>query len=247
MRIRINLTSQVKDSGEVAVNLWARVKKEHREPGESLGPEWMIQGQVRRVLKLNRKLLYVGEHSELAQPLPVQTIPIEVLVPLQSLSAQCDLAGFTAKIERLNRGEAILQLRSAPRSVGPFEGTVSLQPVLKGGQQLPVQRLLFEGKIVSDIEAVPPEFLVGGRVLGDAIEEVVMLRSLTGRQLVDVRSEAQGEGLAVEVLKGGNGLRIRQKITAAGSCTNRVRVYAKAGDRQVETVLPVTYTGVEPN
>jgi hypothetical protein len=248
LRMRINLTSQVKDTGEVAVGLWARLKKDNREPGESLGPEWMIVGQVRRVLKFNRRLFYVGQHSELAQPLPVQTIPLEVLVPLQSLSAECDLAGFTTKVEAVKEGKALLELRSVtPRPLGPFEGSISLNPVLKGAQHLPVQRLHFEGRIVPDVEAVPPEVLVGGRALGETIEDVVLLRSLTGRELVNVRAEAEGEGLAIEALEGSHRLRIRQKVMATGSCTNRIRVYAQASGQKVETIVPVTYTGVESN
>jgi hypothetical protein len=247
LRMRINLTSQVKSTGEVGVGLWAHVKKEDREPGESLGPEWKILGQVRPVLKLNRRL-YVGQHSELAQPLPVQSIPIDVLVPLESLSAESDLAGFAAKVEDLDEGKAVLQLRSlTPRGIGSFEGTVSLHPVLKGGEQLPVQRLEFQGKIVPDIEAVPPAVQVGGRLLGEAFEDFVVLRSLTGRELVGVRAEPEGEGLAVEPVEDNLGFRIRQKVISTGSTTNRVHFYAKVADRDVECILPVSYTGVDSN
>jgi hypothetical protein len=248
LQMRINLTSQVKETGEVAVGLWAQVKKEDRKPGEPLGPEWQIVGQVRRVLKFNRRPWYLGQHSELAQPLPVQTIPLEILVPLQCLSAECDLVGFSINVRRLDEGKAVLELCSVtPRSVGAFEGTISLQPALKGGELLPVQRLQFEGKIVPDIEAVPPAVQVGGRVLGDALEEVVQLRSLTRRELVGVRAQPEGEGLAVEPVEDNLRFRIRQRVIATGSTTNRIHFYAKVAGREVECILPVSYTGVESN
>ncbi len=246
LRLRINLTSQVKETGQIAVSLWPQLKKEDRKPGEALGPEWEIVGQVRPVLKFNRRLCYLGQHSELAQPLPVQTISIELLVPLESLSAECDLAGFTAEVTDLQDGKAVLQLASlTPRAIGPFEGTVSLNPVLKGGGQLPVQRLQFEGKIVSDIEAVPPAVQVGGRVLGQAFEEVVQLRSLTGRELVRLRAEPEGDGLTVEPLEDNLRFRIQQKVISAGESTNRVHFHGKVAGRDVECIVPVSYSGVE--
>jgi len=167
LELKINLTSQVKESGNIAVGLWARVKKENRKPGEPLGPEWKINGQVRQVLKFNRRLLYLSERSELAQPLPVHIIPIEMVAPLESLSAQCELAGFTAKVQGLKEGKPELHLCSVtPRGIGPFEGAVCLRPVLKNGEKLPVQGLQFEGQIVSDVEAVPPAVQVGGGARG---------------------------------------------------------------------------------
>ncbi len=245
LRLRINLTSQVKETGEVAVGLWAHVHKDDRKPGEPLGPEWKISGQVRRVLNFSRRL-YLGEHSELAQPLPPRTVPLEVLVPLESLSATCDLGGFTVNVGCAEQGKAKLRLTSVgSRGLGPFEGTVSLHPVLKGGQQLPIQRLEFEGRIVPDIEAVPPAVQVGGRVLGDTFDEVVQLRSLTGRELVSVRAESERDEVIIEPLGDNLRFRIRQKVVSAGEITNRVHFYAKVAGRDVEYILPVSYTGVE--
>jgi hypothetical protein len=88
---------------------------------------------------------------------------------------------------------------------------------------------------------------VGGRVLGDAFEDFVVLRSLTGRDLVGVRAEPEGEGLAVEPLEDKLHFRVRQKVMCRGSSTNRVHFYAKVAGRDVECILPVSYTGVESN
>jgi hypothetical protein len=54
LALKINLTSQVKEGGQIAVGLWAKITKEDRRPGEPLGPEWKIAAQVRQVLKFNR-------------------------------------------------------------------------------------------------------------------------------------------------------------------------------------------------
>jgi hypothetical protein len=245
--LKIDLTSQVKPTGEVSVGLWPVLKNQHTKPEGPIGPEWQIAGQVRRVLKFDRRI-YLGQHSELAQPLPVRSIPIEVLVPLVSLSAKSDLAGFSAKVERLEGAKTIVHLSSVTkRDLGAFKGTVTLWPIVKGGERLPAQRLEFEGRIVSDVEAVPPVVQVGGRLLGESFEEIVQLRSLTGRALVGVRAEVEGDGLTVECVEAGQRYRIRQEVSSLGTCTNRARFSALVSGHKVDCMVPVSYTGVASN
>ncbi|HEV3258764.1 MAG TPA: hypothetical protein VG013_17975 [Gemmataceae bacterium] len=248
LRLQIDLGSQVKPTGEVTVRLSPRLKQTGgTNLAKRFGPEWTVSGQVRRLLAFD-KFVYLGRHSELAQPLPVRTIPVQALVPLQSLSAQCDLPGFAPSIQRPERRKFLLRLTPvSPRPAGAFEGTVSLKPILEGGKRLPAQRIRFGGRIVPDIESVPPVLQVGGRRLGEAFEDVVLLRSLTARHLSAVRAEAKGNGLAVETLDGTGLFRIRQRVCSPGSRTNRVRFCTQSSGRPVTIIVPVTYTGVEPH
>jgi hypothetical protein len=248
LRLRIDLASQTKPNGEVAVQLYPRLKT---LPGTELAkrraPEWTVKGQVRRVLVLDRQV-DLGRHAEFSQPLPARNIPIEVLVPLESLSAHCNLASVAASVELPPHGEGKTVLRLAPAAmlpVGAFQGTVTLKAVRKGGKALPARKLEFAGKIVPDVEAVPPAVQVGGRRLGETFEEIVVLRSMTGRALAHVSAEAEGEGLSVEAVEGGEGYRLRQKVCGVGSQTNRIRFSTASGKRPVTIAVPVSYTGIE--
>lgn len=110
---------------------------------------------------------------------------------------------------------------------------------------LPVRELPFGGKIVSDLEAVPPAVQVGGRHLGETFEEVVILRSLSGRMLAAVRAEAEGDGVSVEAMENSGQYRIRQKVCGRGSRTNQVCFRAETAGRPAAVSIPVSYTGVE--
>jgi len=184
----------------------------------------------------------------LSQPLPVREIPLEVLVPLESLSVGWSLPNFAVSIESLSHGQgkAVLRLtQSASLPIGAFQGTITLKPVLQKGKTLPARQLQFTGNIVPDVESVPPAVQVGGRRMGETFEDVVVLRSLTGKALGTVRAEAEGEGLSVEAVKEGGSYRIRQKVCREGSQTNYVHFITESGKHPVTVTVPVSYTGIK--
>ncbi len=246
LRLEINLTSLADEAGYVSLRLWPRLKETGRENQTmGLGPDWKLGGRVRRVLAFDR-YLFLGRSSELAQSPPVPSIPITVLVPLESLIVRSNLPGFSASVQWPQAGHAMLCLTSVSRrAVGEFEGKVTLQPVIKAGKLLPPQQLRFGGQIVPDVEVVPSALQVGGRLLGEVFDEVVSLRSLTGRAWRAVRTEAEGDGLSVEAVEGGGRFRVRQKVCRVGSTTNRVRFHAELDGQQVVVIVPVAYTGFE--
>jgi hypothetical protein len=247
LRLQINLGSQLKPTGEVSIHLLPQLKERgENSSAKKFSPEWKVTGQVRRVLAFDRDV-YLGRHSELSQPLVLRTIPIEILVPLESLFAECDVPGLAASVERRDEGKAVLRLTPlSPLRTGAFEGTVSLKPVLKGGEPLPTQLMRCAGKIVPDVEAVPSAVQVGGRRLGETFEEEVVLRSLTGRAWVTVGADVEGDGLAVDPIEGSARFRIRQKVCKAGSQSNRVFLQVHSAGREVAITVPVSYTGLEP-
>jgi hypothetical protein len=248
LHLDIDLTKQTKPNGEVSISLFPRLKT---TPGSELEkrrpPQWTVKGHVRRILKLQRKV-ELGRCSEFSQPMPVRSIPIEILTPLESLSAQCNSTNFSTWIELPPSGEGkatlfIKQSKSLP--VGEFHGTVTLKATRKGGKLLPARKLEFTGRIVPDIQAVPPVVQVGGRRLGEIFEDVVVLRSMSGKALGAMRAEAEGEGLSVEADKESGGYCIRQKVCREGSQTNRVRFVTESGKHPVTIAVPVSYTGIE--
>lgn len=248
LHLQIDLTKQTKPSGDVSVPLYPHLKS---MPGTELEkrrpPEWTVKGRVRRILRLDRSV-DLGRHSELSQPVPERSIPIEILVPLETLSAECNLANILASVELPTHGEGMTVLRlkqTATLPVGAFHGTIALKAARKGGKPFAARKLAFSGKIVSDIEAVPPAVQVGGRRLGETFEEVVVLRSMTGRAMGEVRAEAKGEGLSIEAVKAGGGYRIRQRVSGVGYQTNQVRFATTSGKHPVTIAVPVSYTGIE--
>ena len=121
----------------------------------------------------------------MAQPIPVKLIPIEILIPLKGLSAECSSSSFVASVEVPTQGERkanlrIIQTQTLPE--GSFKGVVSLKGESRDGKKIPERRLEFIGTIASDVEAVPSAVQVSGRRLGETFEEAIALRSITGKQ-----------------------------------------------------------------
>jgi hypothetical protein len=130
-------------------------------------------------------------------------------------------------------------------SAGTIAGIVTLKPVLKRGKSIPARRIRFTAKILPDASLEPPSVQVGGRHLGDSFEEVVVLRSLTGRMITNVRAEAHGAGLSVEKLRESGPFRITQRVCGLGTQTNEIRFSAEIAGRSFTVQLPVSYTGVQ--
>jgi hypothetical protein len=245
LRLTINLGSQLKPSGEVSIQLMPQLKvREGPIQGNKTPPVWEITGRVRRVLDCERQP-YLGSHSELSEKLALKT-PLKSLVPLKSISMECDLPGWGASFEQGKGGEwAVRVTPPAPLRVGRFQGIVSVKPVLKGGEQLPPQQIRFFGEIVPDVEAVPAAVRVGGRHLGETFEETVVLRSLTGHAFTTIRAEAEGSGLAAQPIVGGQCVLVRQVACMEGTQSNRVLLHVRSGGREVMIAVPVSYTGID--
>jgi hypothetical protein len=246
LRLNLDLISKTSQTGEVSVQFTLLLNAESSW-GRQHGPEWTVKGKVRRALALAPST-YLGRFSELSQPLPALFIPLEILAPVGSVAAVCNRPGFTASVDLPPaEGKAMLRLAPPPDlPVGPFEGTVTLKPVLKTGEPLPERHIRYSGAVVSDLQAEPTVVQVGGRRLGEAFEETVTVRSLTGRPVVTVKAEAEGEGPSVEAV-GDRQFRVRQVVCGSGAQTNRVRFTAEVNGRKTAAMLPVSYTGVRPN
>jgi hypothetical protein len=240
IRLQIDLTSQARPTGDIAVGLTPRLKSGAR------WPEWTVRGRVRRVLTMVRKV-DLGQHSELAQPFPPWTVPVESALSLDMLSVQCDVPGLVASISRptSEEGKYLVELRPAKTlPVGNIDGTLTLTPRIKGGETLPSRRLPVRGSVVADLEASPPLVQVGGRRMGESFQEEVTLHSLTGRALTAVKFRAEGQGLVVEPTERPDRFRVRQAVALAGTQQTQVRFSVVLDGRNVELRVPVEYTGV---
>jgi hypothetical protein len=197
-------------------------------------------------MTMEQRTVYLGRHSELSQTTLSRTIPVEFLVTLESLSAECDMPSVRISVDLPKEGgrKSILRLAFSPLSVGAFEGTVTFKPVLKGGEALPAQRMRLIGKIVADLETDPPMVQVGARRVGQTFEEIIVLRSLSGQRLANVRTDVEGAGLTVQAVEGNDQYRVRQTVLSTGFQRSCVRFFAELAGRQVSLTLPVEFTGL---
>jgi hypothetical protein len=245
LQLQLDLVTKPPPNGEVGVRIRPKLKEE-TSGGKRLGPDWILSGRVKRVLSVD-EVVYLGRHSELAQPLPPKVVRVAAIAPLSSLSAKSEIPEIEVSVLPPSLGTGNYSVTLTQRSripVGSVSGCLLLNPVGTSGEALPIRRVVVRLAIVSDLEAEPPAVQVGGRRNGEVFDDVVVLRSLTGRKLGSVRAEAEGEGLTVEATEVPGEFRVRQSVRGTGTRTNQVRFSAEVDGRKVTTVVPVTYTGI---
>jgi hypothetical protein len=221
-------------------------------PGARRWTGWTLTGSVKKAIQSEQAEIDFGRISELAQPVPSQAVTLRSLVGVAQIVASCSHAEFEATVRRSEKDASrFIVLVASKGNLGPgkFHFDVDAVPYGEKGEPLGKVRFPVSGLVVCDVEASPPNLLFGSAKVGAACDEVVTLRSLTGRsvKLREVRSE--GEGLMAEPLPAtgspGVGLRVRLALRRAGQfCGKVVAVCEVSGRSTVECEIPVDGYGI---
>lgn len=213
---------------------------------------WILRGVVRSALAFSSRDYDFGDRLIRGQPFDVGKVVLRPLTPLQSVQAECDNRVLSA--ETRSEGDRWV-VEMAPQDslpVGPFKSSVALQVVTCDGQRLPKVLLSSSGRIVEDIEALPPALLFGGCALGDSVEETVVLSSRTGRAFDVIKVECDTHDVTLSPLKRpspmAQGFCVKQHIRRAGSQSTLVRFSVRYPLTNAELTIPlrVSYFGVSP-
>jgi hypothetical protein len=246
VQLTIDLSTQL-DNPDFAVNL-AAILSPASQYESKRGPSWTIRGRIDRAIKIHGPDLYFGRISEFAQPFEPKEMSIEAIANLEGLVVESKPSGFAAGL-RANQGSPrrfdLVVEQKANLPTGPFDSEVRLKPILKNGVSVPCRRVRLRGYVVPDLEISPSAIQVGGRQVGEAIEETVTVRSLTNRAFTSVTLETSGEGLTVEGRPGSMDFTVRQSIVTAGLQHTRARFTANGPDYATTYELLITYTGID--
>jgi hypothetical protein len=171
---------------------------------------------------------------------------VEADEAVAALDATCDDANYLTDARRSAGGqEFVLSIR--PRGnvpTGPIGAEVVLVPTLKDGTRLKGRRVSFSGYIVPDLAADPTAVVVGAKALGEEIDEVVTIRSVTGRAIKSIEYVARGNRLTVEKTDELHRYRVRQLVAELGFQSNRIDFSATVDGRTCRLAVAVEYTGV---
>jgi hypothetical protein len=219
------------------------------EPGRVWrSPEWKVSGRVRRVLDAPDEV-WLGTHSEFAPALLPRSVTVVPKVPVRSLRATVDRSDIVADVsadrERPDRFVVELTAKDGG-SYGPgdISWSVTLHSVAADGTELPPKTIRLTGRIVPDVRSEPLEVLFPARTVGDVVEEVVSLRSLTGTPFRIERMTTEGAGVSVEPMGEGAGYHVRLRLDSAGEHRGVVTFTVEARDRVYRVAVPVVGTAL---
>lgn len=211
-------------------------------------PEWKLSGRVRRALDVPDEVP-LGTHSEFAPALLPRSVVVVPKVPIQSLRAVVDRSDIAADVtaDRDQPDRFIVELTAKDGvSFGPGDAAwaVTLHPVAAEGIELPPKTIRFTGRVVPDVRAEPPEVLYPARAVGDVVEEVVSLRSLTDTPFGIESVTAEGAGVSVEPTGEGAGYRVRLRLDSAGEHRGVVTFAVEARGWVYRLAVPVVGTAL---
>jgi hypothetical protein len=219
------------------------------EPGKvRRSPEWKVSGRVRRVLDVPDEVS-LGTHSEFAPALLPRSLVVIPKVPVRSLRAEVDRPDVAADVrsdpDRPDRFVVELTAKESwSLGLGDVAWGVTLHPLAADGTELPPKTIRLTGRVVPDVRAEPPEVLYPARAVGDVVEEVVSLRSLTGTPFRVERVTAEGVGLGVEPVGDGADYRMRLQLDSPGEHRGVVTFAVEARDRVYQVAVPVVGTAL---
>lgn len=148
--------------------------------GHSEQIHWELKGTVKRWFQLDRQVISFGQHSELCQPLPTQKLMVTPLVPIKGLSVKTNAPWkLSTKVRHIGNAFAIDMVPAECIPVGRFRFTVQLKAEERESK-LPALRMVAEGVVVDDCQALPGSLSLGAKQVGQVVKESVTLRSLSG-------------------------------------------------------------------
>ena len=218
---------------------------------ESAPEPWTIRGTVRSAIWVEPGPLRFGKPSHLQQPLAAQERKITALVPLQTVRADPESSNWRAQVTRPDPNSNFFTLSifpDGPLPCGRFQFPVTLTPILPDGTALPSKNVPVEGEIRNDIQTTPAEVVLGVKDIGETVEEVLTLYSLTDRpfevESIVVPSESNTEVRRGAKEAGGQSFIVRQRVTQVSGQTIFVRFAVRiGGEERVKVTVPVRYHG----
>lgn len=214
---------------------------------------WTFRARVRRLLRVNPRLLDLGTDLVKGGPILPRKVVVTSKITLAKLLAHCDPAVGDVQVTPVpgqSNSFSVAVTPSARLPGGNFRFDVMLKAVQPGGASLPPVKLPVTGVVQSEVQALPAALAFGVQPVGSQIREVVVLSSLRNRAF-DIESiQTTSESTRVEAFeeaKSGRAFRIVQTIAAPGKHQHTVTFSVRTADKQVATArLRLTYIGVEP-
>lgn len=216
--------------------------------GRTISVSWKVRGRIKTAVR-TVAAIDLGQRSELDRLHSSRVVPLEPVADIESLATTVSRPEFHIEIRRAsesNRRWDMVVRPAVELKLGAYKGTVTITPTLRGGERLPSLQLPLSAEVVPDIEAIPPDILMGGREVGTTQTETITLRSLTNRPYTIERTEAKGEGVDVAVSEDRT-LKVKVQVTEPGSREGQVRVVVRPdGSSPIEIVVPIRVHGFRP-
>jgi hypothetical protein len=204
------------------------------------GGQWVLSGKA-RPLVMPAAPLDFGRQSVLAQPLKPLSVEARFGAKLDYAMAESLIPGVGAEvIPGPDDRYRLVLTPTAEFPVGRVEGAILLK-IKPDSEAERTEQIPVAGLIVPDVEASPPAYPGGGRLVGEWFEFDVAVSSISQNPFTVVGVKAVGDGLSVTA-KDGRYV-VRQDCLAEGEQSGRVEFEVEGTDGRYTVSVAVDYTG----
>jgi hypothetical protein len=210
---------------------------------------WTIKARVKKILTgVPQKLSLAGPLVR-GQRGPLTRLMIESTVPLTELRVSCDNSLVEVAIIKNEANNYVLLLQPTTTVASPsLSASIALVPV-HNGELLPALTFSAMGVVRDDIQAQPQHIWLGARTMGEAVEEHVLIHSLSHRCFsLMSQPTSNAVGAVVEEVDrkdGTRSVRLKCKINHRGNTTITIPLSVKQDDDStLPLVLTVSYFGL---
>jgi hypothetical protein len=219
--------------------------------GLPAGKSWPIRAEVRSAFQTAPAFIDFGREIIRGTKLPAEKLEVECLQEFHDLKAVGKTASIEVRVDgKSGSTRARLTVRpAADQPSGPIDSFVSLSAVVPG-QGIVTKEVPVYGRILDEIYCVPDCLTYGALAIGQAAEDVVLLRSRSGYTFEVVQIESDhSAGITITRVASPSGplqFHISQRCLGNGLQHSQVRfVVRRAGLTESEPVnLKVVYHGV---
>jgi hypothetical protein len=211
---------------------------------------WTLCGKVRKSFDIvPERVSFLEENLIQGQSFPSLTVEVSPQTELTGLAAECrpPLGRVVVAPSKKKLTFSVTVTPKQDLAVGNFEFDVVLRGHTKG-TVLPPVPLRVIGKVLQEVEVIPPAVLFGHGVLGEQSEEILMLRSRIGKKLRVLSFQSSSESTKIGPLKespdSSPQFRIQQSFLMTGQQSATITFFALIDDRRITLAVPVRYFGL---
>ncbi len=251
IRLTLDLTSRQLEERD-AVDRPFRVQLVPQiEGGLPRAMGWTIHGRVRNVLAPSQVTVRFGDTLIRGSPFSPRTLTLRAQMPLKEVRVEGQPKGVSIRVEQVQSGAPIYRLTIQPQanlSAGPFSESLDLVGVTPQGRTVWGATLQVDGKVLEDIQAIPPSLSLGARKVGETVQSEVFLRSASGKAFtmegIVVESADQNVEPAAGAPVRGRVFRLTQRITRLGAQSAQLKFFVVTETKERVTVpVDIGYYG----
>ncbi len=215
---------------------------------------WTMRGRIHSRITVNPLALYIGNVRK-GEATATESVIVEAHIPIKDLLLDYNEKELIIKkkqfLEDKEMKRYLLEVSiSDDMPIGSFKKAIKIRVVGADGKRYPGTQFYVEGVALGDIEAIPPQLVLGCGSLKGSLAKEIVLRSYRGATIKVDDVLIPSQDLTVQPINTSasscRGYEVTQKVTKIGDQSSIIKIicHSTHDPRPVTLKIPVSYRGL---